>query len=153
MRITNRLMMCSKLFGNMFWTTDIRPAQVMLGWSSVIWAVMLVWPGDTFTRQTYAVMAEIAPEPVWAGAFLIVGLIQLYNSFSAVLGGELPAWFSKFDSFLGFVVWAGAVISILVAQSPPPAAIAGEIVMAFAAFWVFVRQDLPVVQKRRVSDV
>lgn len=152
MNIEIRIRLCLALFRDMFWGTDIRPAQIMLGWSSLLWAMMLVWPGDTFARQTYAVMAVIGSEYVWAVAFGFVGLIQLYNSFSAALG-ELPAWFSKFDSFLSFVVWATAVGSILIAQSPPPAAIAAEIVMAAAAFWIFVRQDLPVMRNRRSTDV
>lgn len=152
MDIKTRVLLIVALLRNMFWGTDIRPAQIMLGLSSLLWALMLVHPGDTFQRQTYAVMAAIGSEHAWAAAFVLVGVSQLYNSFISVLP-EIPAWFSKFDSFLCFVVWATAVCSILVAQRPPPAAIAGEIVMAFAAFWVFVRQDLPVLKARRSSDV
>ena len=152
MDIKTRVRLVVALLRNMFWGTDIRPAQIMLGLSSLLWALMLVYPGNTFERQTYAVMAVLGSEYAWAAAFALVGVSQLYNSFISVLP-EIPAWFSKFDTFLCFVVWATAACSILIAQHPPPAAIAGEIVMAFAAFWVFVRQDLPVLKARRSSDV
>lgn len=140
-----------RYFVNLFWSADVRPSQFALGVASILWSVMLFWPGNTFERQTYAAMAEIANEYVWGGAFLAVGTVNLYNVVSA-FWKPWPRLVSRFDAFLTFLVWSAAVVSIIVAQSPPPAAIAGEIALAGAAFWIFVRTDLPILKRKRITD-
>lgn len=146
----NTKLLC-RYFTGLFWSADVRPAQFMLGVASLLWAVMLIWPGNTFERQTYSVMAGIANEFVWSVAFLAVGLTNLYNVVSA-FWKPWPQLLSRVDAFLTVIVWTGAVVSILLAQTPPPAAIAGEIALAGAAFWIFVRTDLPVLKNKRYTD-
>lgn len=146
----NRNAICSYLI-NLFWCCDVRPAQFLIGIASIGWALMLAWPGETFERQTYAMMAVIGHELAWAAMFLFVGFTNLHNVVAEFFR-PWPTLVSKFDAFITAVVWITAVVAILLAQSPPPAAIAGEIALAVAAFWLFVRSDLPLIKRRRSTD-
>lgn len=147
--ITSKLLY--RYFVGLFWSADVRPAQFTLGTASIIWAIMLFWPGETFARQTYAVMAHIANEHIWATAFLAVGVANIYNVVSA-FWKPWPRFISRFDALLTATVWCAAVVSMLIAVSPPPAAIAGEIAIAITAFWIFVRTDLPILKNKRHTD-
>ena len=37
-------------------------ARFLLALAETFWAISLFWPGDTFTRPTYEVMASVANE-------------------------------------------------------------------------------------------
>jgi hypothetical protein len=100
-----------------------------------LWFLMLAWPGDTFGRPTYAVMAHVMPEEAWALVLLVSATIQLtivvtetYHSYGARV---FAAW--------NALLWIFLVVSMLMSVYPPPAAIGGEVALACAALWIWVR--------------
>ena len=42
--------------------TDPIATRFILAMAEFLWAAMLWWPGDTFGRPTYAIMARVMPE-------------------------------------------------------------------------------------------
>jgi hypothetical protein len=115
--------------------TDMIMARFMLGASELTWFILLIWPGETFTRPTYFYMRQVAPEHVWALLFLVTGLIQIGIVFSGDLHSTFARNFANWNAFL----WATTVGMMLFAIQPPPAAISGEIVLAITAVWICVR--------------
>lgn len=112
--------------------------RLTLALAEFMWAVMLLWPGDTFTRPTYVNMAKVMPEEFWGILFLISSFIQ----FTIVVANKMhsvPSWF-----FAGwnFMFWGYTVFSMLSSIYPPPAAIGGEIALAVIAFWIWFRPIL-----------
>jgi len=51
------------LYGN------LHSARFLLATAETVWCISLFWPGDTFERPTYAVMAQFADETTWAIVF------------------------------------------------------------------------------------
>ncbi len=127
----------------------MRMTRLFLSLASFLWGVMLLLPSDVFSRSTYKLMAEVAPEEVWAILFLIHSLWSYYtlkcnirNRFSLAL-----------DAFLGCVLWTGSTLLCFaahypfhiegffnqIAAYPPPAAMSGEITTSVAAWWHLIR--------------
>ena len=42
--------------------SDLVATRLTLALAELLWALMLFWPGDTFTRPTYTEMGQVAPE-------------------------------------------------------------------------------------------
>lgn len=119
----------------LFWTTDITPIRFFIACSSVLWGILLFWPGDTFSRPTYFIMAKFASENMWAGLFSLSGFIGLMSIFYDVkhkisLIGE---------ALLGVTLWSSSCIAMLLSVYPPPAAISAEVVAAISSWWILVR--------------
>lgn len=115
--------------------SDTHATRFTLGLAELIWACSLWWPGDTFARPTYEAMSDFASEDTWALMFFLTAvaqfsilLVQRYHNRVAVL-------FSAWNSAL----WWYVVISMYVSVYPPPAGISGELALAVAASWVFVK--------------
>ena len=115
--------------------SDLIATRLLLAFSEFLWAVMLFWPGDTFGRQTYVLMSELATEEVWACAFGVTSYLQ----FRIVLGGRQHTLWAHYFALWNSLLWAVVVGSMLLSVYPPPAAIAGEISLMVAAAWVWVR--------------
>ena len=115
--------------------SDLIATRLLLAFAEFLWAVMLFWPGDTFDRQTYALMAELATEEVWACAFGVTSYLQ----FRIVLNGRQHTLWAHYFALWNSLLWAVVVGSMLLSVYPPPAAIAGEISLMVAAAWVWVR--------------
>ena len=115
--------------------SDLIATRLSLAIAELLWAVMLLWPGDTFERPTYYWMSHIGSETVWAFIFLGSGLYQWYIVAAQKVRtkeAELFAWFNS-------LVWVSTVGFMLASVYPPPAAIGGEISLAVAAFWIAAR--------------
>ena len=54
-------------FSNIFFNSDLNATRFTLAFAEIIWAVMLFWPGDTFTRPTYSEMSRLASEELNLG--------------------------------------------------------------------------------------
>ena len=120
--------------------SDLNATRLGLALSELLWAVMLLWPGDSFLRPTYAEMSQIAPEWCWGLAFLFTSLIQ-FCVVAFRLCDTRAAWlFSGWNS----VLWVTSVVSMLISVQPPPAAIAAEITSAIFATFIFAR---PIINK------
>ena len=115
--------------------SDLIATRLLLAFSEFLWAVMLFWPGDTFGRQTYVLMSELATEEVWACAFGVTSYLQ----FRIVLGNRQHTLWAHYFALWNSMLWAVVVGSMLLSVYPPPAAIAGEISLMVAAAWVWVR--------------
>ena len=120
--------------------SDLILPRLMLAGGEMFWAVLLIWPGDTFARPTYSLMSQIAPEMVWALAFLATSMAQ-YRIVALRLCDTTSAWlFSCWNSLL----WATVVACMLASVYPPPAAISGEIILTLVASWIWAR---PIINK------
>lgn len=122
--------MCAALFDS-----DLIATRLTLALAELTWAVMLLWPGDTFSRPTYTVMGHIAPETAWALVFLSTSLIQ----YSIVaLDSCRSQWAHRFASW-NALLWVTTIVCMLMSVYPPPAAVGGEIALMTSAIWIWVR--------------
>ena len=115
--------------------SDLVATRLSLALAELLWAVMVLWPGDTFIRPTYFMMSLVANEATWAFVFLFSGIYQGYIVAAQKVRtrqAELFAWFNAF-------IWVFTIGCMLASVYPPPAAIGGEISLAVAAFWIAVR--------------
>lgn len=127
--------------------------------ASALWAVQLFMPVELFPnaamiasgqgRQTYALMAAIAPEHVWGTFFAIHAMFASYTLFTGVRNTVTLAA----DGFLGCLLWTTATFACYASHwpqgidgfwptllaYPAPAAMSADIVMAFCAWWHMVR--------------
>ena len=115
--------------------SDLIATRLLLAFAEFLWAVMLFWPGDSFGRPAYVLMAELATEEVWACAFGVTSYLQ----FRIVLNGRQNTLWAHYFALWNSLLWAVVVGSMLLSVYPPPAAIAGEISLMVAAAWVWVR--------------
>lgn len=113
--------------------SDFVATRLILAMAELIWALMLFWPGNTFSRPTYTVMGEIAPELCWAVLFLFTAGIQYYIVAVKATQTKAAWYFSCWNALL----WVTAVGSMLVSVYPPPAAIGGAFALMFAAVWTW----------------
>lgn len=117
------------------WDSDLIASRLTLFLAEALWAVMLLWPGDTFDRPTYTLMAHVAPEWVWALVFGVSAFIQLH----VVIGERFHRPCARAFSAWNAALWVFVVVGMMGSVYPPPAAIGGEIALAVLAVWIFVR--------------
>lgn len=115
--------------------SDLIATRITLAMAEMLWGIMLFWPGETFSRPTYKIMAHIMTEEAWALLFLVTAALQL----TIVLQETFHTAFAKYFSAYNAVLWNTVVIGMLLSVYPPPAAIAGEMALAFAATWIWLR--------------
>lgn len=117
------------------WDSDLLVSRVTLALAEFCWAVMLLWPGDTFGRPTYDYMSKVMSEELWGVIFLISSVTQI----TVVLLGDTHSRFSRYFAGWNACLWGYTVVSMLLSVYPPPAAIGGEISLGFAAVWIWIR--------------
>jgi len=115
--------------------TDLTNTRITLAFAEFLWAVMLFWPGDTFNRPTYFMMSNVMSEITWGFVFLASSMVQLYI---ALFNHQNRDWAKVFANW-NAVLWVFVVGAAMLSVSPPPAAMAGEISLACAAFWIWFR--------------
>jgi len=125
----------------LFSNSDLIGTRFLIALSSLLWAILLLLPGDTFTRPMFTVATQVMPEEVWGSLFLIHATSALYSLFY----GSRKKILVFVDSILGSFLWTGITIGMFLStliqseNSTPPAAIAPSIVIALATFWVLIR--------------
>lgn len=109
--------------------------RLILAVSSVLWGIMLYWPGETFERSTYTLMGEWFSENTWASIFLFHGIVSLYIILKS------PKWpvGVLLEGILGCFLWTSSCLMMLLSIYPPPAAISAEIVVAISSWWILAR--------------
>lgn len=117
------------------WDSDLVATRVSLAIGEFLWAVMLLWPGETFDRPTYAVMARVMSEEAWGMVLLLSAATQI----TIVAGEYFHCAMARAFAGWNACLWGFLCVSMLLSVSPPPAAIGGELALAFAAFWVWAR--------------
>ena len=118
--------------------SDLTSTRLTLAFAEILWAIMLFWPGETFDRPTYLAMARIMSETSWGFVFLISAFLQTKI---VVLSQQNRDWAKVFANW-NAVLWVTVVGSALFSVYPPPAAMAGEITLACAAVWIWLRPSL-----------
>lgn len=124
-----------KAMARVVWETDLIGVRLLLAIGEFSWAVMLFNPGPTFGRPTYTVMASAMSEELWTLVFLLSGVTQV----TLILLRDNSSAFCRYFSAWNCVLWLYVPISMILSVSPPPAAIGGDIALAFGAFWVWIR--------------
>lgn len=127
--------------------SDLIAVRFLLGLAEITWAATLYWPGLTFGRPTYSVMAQIAPEDVWALLFFVTGVIQFKLLFSGELHSARATWFAAWNCNF----WFFTVLSMYMSVYPPPAGISGELALAVGSIWVFLRSGVPAIGKGHIK--
>lgn len=117
------------------WDSDLVASRLTLFLAEALWALMLMWPGETFDRPTYTAMAHVASEEAWALIFAASSVTQL----SIVLMEDFHSRFARYFAAWNALLWGYVVIGMVLSVQPPPAAIGGEIALAVLAFWIFAR--------------
>ena len=130
------------------WDSDLVATRVSLAVGESLWAVMLLWPGDTFTRPSYKVMSHVMHEEAWGLLLLLSSATQL----TIVMRDQYHHWFARLFAGWNAVLWCFLCVSVLLSVSPPPAAIGGELALAFAAFWVWIRPYILNDMERRAYE-
>lgn len=115
--------------------SDSTSVRFVLAVAEIIWAISLLWPGDTFDRPTYDAMASVMAEEWWGLLFLGTGIVQIYFVMLGRYHTCKATAFAAWNSFLWWFVVLGMYASVY----PPPAGISGELALAFAASWVLCK--------------
>lgn len=121
--------------GEIMFDTDLVGVRVMLALAEMGWAIALLWPGDTFGRPTYNMMASVAREEWWGLLFGATAWVQ----WNLVLVGDFKCRFARFFAAYNGLLWLGVCLSMYCSVYPPPAAISGELALALGASWIFIR--------------
>jgi hypothetical protein len=117
------------------WDSDMLATRFILSIAEFLWAIMLLWPGDTFMRPTYTGMSAVFNEQAWSAVFLISAATQL----SIILMDDFHSKFARYFAAWNGILWFFVVSSMLLSVYPPPAAIAGEMALAAGALWIWLR--------------
>ena len=115
--------------------TDLVGVRVTLACAEVLWAITLLWPGDTFSRDTYALMRAMMSESLWGLLFALTAWTQ----WSLVIIGDFRCRFARYFAAWNAMLWLTVTTTMYLSVYPPPAAISGETALAFAACWIFAR--------------
>ena len=129
--------------------SDLMGTRFLLGIAELLWAVTLLWPGETFGRPTYHGMQLFATEEVWGFIFLFSSFWQFQILKSRKFHCPAAVVFAGWNSLL----WIFVVVSMYMSVYPPPAAISGELALAIGAAWIFVRTGAPVPRTDRREHV
>lgn len=135
-------------------TSDMKLTRLILAGGALFIGLGFAWPTPIFPtpeqliagsgRHTYALMAQIAPEWVWASAFLIQGGIMLWS----LLWDHRSKVLLLLDATFGVVLWTVAILACYLAywrgfdrilEYRPPAIMGGEIMEMLAIWLLFVR--------------
>ena len=117
------------------WDSDLVATRVSLSLAEFFWAFMLLAPGDTFDRPTYHLMSKVMSEEAWGFIILLSAVTQI----TIVMTETYHITFSKIFAAWNATLWGFLVGSMFMSVSPPPAAIGGEVALALAALWVWLR--------------
>lgn len=120
------------------WDTNMVSARLLLGISEFFWGLLLMWPGNLFARPTYKMMAAVMPEQAWALVFLLSSVTQI----TIIVRQDFHCWVARYFAAWNAVLWAYVVTAAYLSVYPPPAAMSGEVALALAAIWIWIRPFL-----------
>ena len=120
------------------WNTNMVMTRLLMGVAEFLWFLLLMWPGGTFGRPTYAHMAQVMSEESWALVFFLSSVTQ----FTIVVRRDFHCWLARYFAAWNMVLWVYVVGSMLLSVYPPPAAISAEITLALASVWIWARPYL-----------
>ena len=130
-----------------FFYSDLHATRFTLSIAEAIWALTLLWDGNTFDRPTYMQMSQVMSENAWGFVFLISSVTQA----SILIIGDYHSRFATYFAGWNCALWLYVTISMYTSVTPPPAAISGEAALALAAGWIWIRSG-HIINGRRSSD-
>lgn len=122
-------------FSQVLFDSDLVSTRMTLAAAEFFWCVMLLWPGDTFDRPTYAVMSLVAGEHVWAFIFGVSSILQL----AVVVSGDYARPWARVFAMWNAALWVFSTGSMFMSVYPPPAAIGGELALTITSLWIWAR--------------
>jgi len=122
----------------LIWDTDLVGTRLILAIAEAFWALLLWWPGDTFERHTYMLMAAMLPEDVWGLVFAVTAILQVSILFRNEFHDRFARWFAAWNAALWLVTTSAVMMSLY----PPGAGLSGDIALTCAAWWVWARPYL-----------
>lgn len=125
------------LKSEMVWT------RFTLSLAEMIWAVALLWEGETFARKTYYNMSIVASENVWGVVFILTSITQFW----IMLNRNYHSLFAIMFASYNMLLWWFVVLSMYSSVYPPPAGISGELALAFSATWIMIRSGTEVIEE------
>lgn len=129
------------------WDSDLIASRVILGGAEFFWAILLLWPGNSTMIPMHVNMSTYFGGYFWGCVFLISSVFQ----FVIVILNKLHSTPARYFAFWNMCLWLYAVLSIITLTYPPPTAIGGEIVLALAAFWIWIRPYILIEGYRRAA--
>ena len=117
------------------WDTNMVTSRILLSAAEFLWGALLLWPGETFGRPTYKIMASVMPEGCWGLVFLATSAMQI----AIIVKEKFHSREARYFAFFNACLWVFVVGSMLLSVYPPPAAISGEIALMLAAIWIWIR--------------
>lgn len=115
---------------------NLHSVRLTLAIAELFWVVSLLWPGNTFSRPTYAVMGSVMGELGWGVVFLGTTACQ----WGILLIGSYHSRFATVFAAWNMSLWCFVVTSMYLSVYPPM--MSGEAALALAAGWIFVRSGL-----------
>ena len=125
------------------WCSDLLTTRVSLAIGSLLWGILLLWPGVLFTpaRTTYRLMAEVANENVWGVIFVIHALV----SFWQLITRHLKSTCAIANNLVGCVLWTSSTLACFLSHYvslesfQPPAALGADLAFVFASWWILTK--------------
>jgi hypothetical protein len=116
--------------------SDLHAVRCILFLSEFLWGLTLLLPGDTLIKTVYTGMTLIMSETMWGILWLIMSAIQL----AIIVKGDYHSSQANVFAAINSLIWWYAVISMYLSVYPPhPSIISGDIALAVAASWVYIR--------------
>lgn len=115
--------------------SDLLMSRFSLGAAEICWSLLLLAPGNTFDRQTYAMLKNSGiSEELWGVVWLITGITQLYILFSDRHHSLFAVCFAGYNMILWWYVVIGCFLSV-----SAPAAMSAEFVNCLIASAIYIR--------------
>lgn len=119
--------------------SETTPSRITMTIASLLWGLLLLWPGETFDAPRYEFMRAIAPERWWGAAFLIIGICLGWRALSPT---ERPI-LAFAVNMSAFCLFAGSAVALWLARPlPVPADDAAQLALALLSLWVLMRSGI-----------
>lgn len=122
----------------LIWDSDLIAARFLLALAEVFWAVLLILPESAIERVSYDSLITVLRAEIWAAIFLGSAAVQM----TIILKGKFHTKDARVFAGWNACLWTFVVSAMLFSGSPPTAAMAGDVALAIAAIWVFIRPYL-----------
>ena len=117
--------------------------RVVVAVGSLLWGIMLLMPGDTFSRPMFSVLNDTLSETTWGMMFLGHGIIATIS----IVFSRCGRICFIFDGVAGCFLWSAVTIGMLLSSvyhptTPEfsfPAATSPSIAITLAAWWLLFR--------------
>ena len=123
--------------------SNTEATRVVVAIGSLLWGIMLLMPGDTFSRPMFSVLNDTLSETNWGMLFLGHGIIATLS----IVFSRCGRICFIFDGFAGCFLWSaitlGMLLSAVYHPTTPefsfPAATSPSIAITLAAWWLLFR--------------